>query len=112
MHGTSLSALVEEKLAEAREHHSGRSATTVHGGQEHTLRQTLIALAEGHGLNEHESPAEATLHVLRGRVRLSTADDTWEGGESDFLVIPPERHDLAALTDCAVLLTVSLHPGG
>ena len=43
-------------------------------------------------------------------MRLSTADDTWEGSASDFLVIPPERHDLAALTDCAVLLTVSL-PG-
>jgi len=50
--------------------------------------------------------------VLQGRVRLSTADDTWEGSASDFLVIPPERHDLSALTDCAVLLTVSLHRGG
>jgi len=109
MHATSLTALVEEKLAEAREHHSGRSAVTVHGGRENALRQTMVALAEGHVLGEHESPAEATLQVLRGRVRLSTADDTWEGGESDFLVIPPERHDLSAITDSAVLLTVSLH---
>ena len=110
MHGTSLIELVEEKLAEARDHHSGRSATTVHGGRGNTLRQTLIALAEGHGLGEHESPAEATLQVLRGRVRVTVDGGTWEGAESDFLVIPPERHDLAALTDCAVLLTVSLHP--
>ena len=111
MRGTSLTELVEERLAEARDHHSGRSATTVHGGREHTLRQTLIAIAEGHGLNAHESPGEATLQVLRGRVRLTTEAGAWEGGESDFLVIPPERHDLAALTDCAVLLTVSLHRG-
>ena len=109
MQGMSLSALIEEKLAEARDNHSGRSAVTVHGGRENALRQTIVALAEGHVLGEHESPAESTLQVLQGRVRLSTADDSWEGGASDFLVIPPERHDLSALTDCAVLLTVSLH---
>jgi len=109
MQETSLADLADQKLAEAREHHSGRSAVTVHGGRENALRQTLIAMAEGHVLNEHESPAEATLQVIQGRVRLTTADDTWEGSASDFLVIPPERHDLSALTDCAVLLTVSLH---
>jgi len=112
MHATSLSELVEEHLTRAKEHHSGRSALTVHGGREHRLRQTLIALAEGHGLDEHESPEEATLQVLHGRVRLSTGEESWEGGASDFVVIPPQRHDLAALTDCAVLLTVSLHAGG
>ena len=111
MQGMSLSALIEEKLAEAREHHSGRSAVTVHGGRDNALRQTLVALAEGHVLGEHDSPPESTLQVLQGRVRLSTAEDTWEGSASDFLVIPPERHDLAALTDAAVLLTVSLHRG-
>jgi quercetin dioxygenase-like cupin family protein len=109
MQGTSLSALVEEKLVEARDHHSGRSSVTVHGGRENALRQTLVVLAEGQVLGEHDGPPEATLQVVRGRVRLSTGEDTWEGGESDFLVIPPERHDLTALTDCAVLLTVSLH---
>jgi quercetin dioxygenase-like cupin family protein len=108
MQGTSLSEIAEQKLAEAREHHSGRSAVTLHGGREHDLRQTLIALAEGRELNEHESPGEATLQVLQGRVRLSTADDSWEGSASDHLVIPPERHDLTALTDAAVLLTVSM----
>lgn len=30
----------------------------------------MIALA-GHALAEHDSPGEATLHVLHGRVRLS-----------------------------------------
>jgi quercetin dioxygenase-like cupin family protein len=111
MEGTSLEQLADQQLAEARAHDSGRSSVTVHGGRENTLRQTLIALAEGHGLNEHESPAEATLQVIRGRVRLETSGGSWEGEASDFLVIPPERHDLSALTDAAVLLTVSLHRG-
>jgi quercetin dioxygenase-like cupin family protein len=108
MQGTSLAELVEQKLAEAREHHSGRSAVTVHGGREHALRQTLIALADGHGLGEHESPGEATLQVLRGRVRMNAGDETWEGAAADLLVLPPGRHDLTALTDCAVLLTVAV----
>jgi quercetin dioxygenase-like cupin family protein len=85
----------------------GRAAVTVHGGHEHDLRQTLIALAEGRSLGEHESPGEATLLVMSGRVRLSAGDDTWEGAEGDHVVIPPHRHDLAALTDAVVLLTVA-----
>jgi quercetin dioxygenase-like cupin family protein len=30
------------------------------------LRQTVIALAAGQTLDEHENPGEATLHVLHG----------------------------------------------
>ena len=111
MHAASLSALADSQLAAAREASSGRSAVTVFGGREHDLRQTLIALAEGHALGEHESPGEATLQVLQGRVRLSSAEDSWEGADGDLLVIPPERHDLAALADSVVLLTVATRGG-
>lgn len=112
MHGTSLTETAEQRLVEARTLPSGRSAVTLHGGHEHALRQTLIALAEGHALGEHESPGEATLQVIVGHVRLATTGDAWEGSAGDLLVIPPERHDLTALTDCAVLLTVSTQTAG
>ena len=107
MESTSLTAAVEEHLAKARASSSRRAASTLHGGHEHDLRQTLIALVEGNSLNEHESPGEATLQVLRGQVRLRAGDESWEGGDGDYLVIPPARHDLTALTDAAVLLTVA-----
>ena len=107
MEGLSLHELADEHLAIARDHDSGRSAVTVHGGREHHLRQTLIALADGRALGEHESPGEASLQVLRGRVRLHADAETWEGGAGDYVLIPPQRHDLAALEDSVVLLTVA-----
>jgi quercetin dioxygenase-like cupin family protein len=107
MQPTSLTALIDEHLAKARTAKSGRSAHTVYGGHEHSLRQTLIVLLGGHGLDDHESPGEATLQVLRGRIRLTTADDEWDGVTGDHLPIPGERHGLTAVDDSAVLLTVS-----
>ena len=107
MQGRSLSALAEEQLQAARAASSGRAAVTVFGGQQHDLRQTLVALAEGRALGEHDSPGEATLQVLQGRVRLQAGDDAWEGGAGDYLHIPPQRHDLQAVTDAVVLLTVA-----
>ena len=107
MDGHSLRQLAEEHLATARDHSSGRSAVTVHGDKEHHLKQTLIALAGGRSLGEHESPGEATLHVLHGRVRLHAGDETWEGEPGDLVHIPPQRHDLEAIEDSAVLLTVA-----
>ena len=105
MESTSLEQLAEQELALARAAHSGRAARTIHGGQQHVLRQTLIALASGHELAEHESPREATLQVLVGQVRLSSATDSWEGAAGEFVVIPVERHSLLAIDDSVVLLT-------
>jgi quercetin dioxygenase-like cupin family protein len=106
MHKFSLDALARELLEKAATSSSGHTADTVVGGHEFSLRQTLVAMTEGSKLNEHESPGEATLFVLRGRVRLTAGDDSWEPRTGDLLVIPDSRHDLVALEDSAVLLTV------
>ena len=106
MNGISLTALADEHLEAARSSKAGRSAQTLHGGHDHMLRQTLIALTAGTELAEHNSPGQATLQVLRGRVRVTAGADTWTADVGDLLVIPPQRHGLHADADAVVLLTV------
>lgn len=107
MNKISLTALARQHLKAAHDTPSGRSAHTVYGGHEHMLRQTLIALTAGSVLEDHESPGEATLQVLQGRVHLTTPDAKWEGSPGDHLTIPPIRHGLHAVDDSVVLLTVA-----
>ncbi len=97
------------QLQAARQASSGRSARTVFGGHEHVLRQTVIALLAGHALGDHENPGEATVHVLRGRVRLHSGDDAWDGRQGDLLLVPAAVHGLEATEDAVVLLTVAKH---
>jgi quercetin dioxygenase-like cupin family protein len=104
---SSLDALARELLAAATASSSGRAARTVHGGHEHVLRQTVIALAAGQTLTEHQNPGEATVYVLHGRVRLVAGAHSWEGRRGDLLIVPLASHSLEADENSAVLLTVA-----
>jgi quercetin dioxygenase-like cupin family protein len=101
----SLTALAKTQLERARAH-GGRAAETVHGGHEKSLRQTVIALTADGELGEHPNPGQATLQVLRGRVRLASGDTSWDCWVGDLIVVPRARHSLTALEDSVVLLTV------
>jgi quercetin dioxygenase-like cupin family protein len=107
MQKLSLDASSREHLERAAASSTGRSAETVYGGHEHVLRQTLIALSAGANLAEHENPGEATVYVVRGRVRLLSGDEVWEGMAGDLLIVPPARHSLEAVEDSALLLSVA-----
>lgn len=103
---TNLPAVGEQLLADARSATSGRAARTVVALP--GLRVTLIALASGSELAEHEAPGAATLTCLTGRVTLDTTDRAWPLGQGDIVAVPDHRHGLTAETDAAVLLTVRL----
>jgi quercetin dioxygenase-like cupin family protein len=105
MQKISLDALAREQLEAARRSSAARAATTVVGGHERVLRQTLIALLADATLDEHENPGEATLYVVSGRVVLRAGGDAWEARTGDLVEVPPARHDLQAVEDSVVLLT-------
>ncbi len=94
-----------ELLDAARRAQAGRASRTVVGGQQHAMRQTVIVLLANAALSEHESPGEATLYVISGRVALSVGQETREAGSGELLVIPQRRHSLRALRHSTVLLT-------
>lgn len=107
MQKTSLTALARHELEHAQSSSSGRSAKTVFGGHERTLRQTLIALREGVTMGDHESPGDATVHVISGRIELTTADASWTGWKGDHIIVPDQTHNVRALEDSVFLLSVA-----
>lgn len=109
MQKLSLDALADHQLRLALDSSAGRSASTVYGGHERSLRQTVIAMREGAELSEHPNPGQSTLQVLRGRVRLTAGDDAWEARSGDMIIVPEARHAVAALADSAILLTVVMN---
>lgn len=104
----SLTALARQQLKLAAGTSSGRSSQTVYGGHQRSLRQTVMALTAGQKMAEHDSPGEATLLVLSGRLTLNSGEDSWKGSAGDLLVIPAARHSIEALEDVAFMLTVAM----
>lgn len=87
---TSLGPLADELPADARRAGSsaGRSARTVFGGHGSPLAHTMIGITAGNTLSDHENPGQATVLVVRGRVRLTLGDSFREGEPYDLLPVP------------------------
>src|SRR3954470_9714022 len=103
----SMHSLAEDQLALAAEAPSGRSFARVHGRPSARLRQTLVAMAAGRKLGEHKSPGDASLLCLQGQFVVHAGTSIAELGPGDLLALPPQRHDVEALTPAVFLLTVS-----
>lgn len=101
-----LTVEAERLMTTARTATAQRAADTIYGDRDTVMRQTMLALLAGAELKEHDSPPEATLQVISGRVKLFGKDRGWELGAGDLMPIPPERHSLTALEDSVFVLTV------
>jgi quercetin dioxygenase-like cupin family protein len=101
----SLDATAREQLEAARRSGAHRAATTVVGGHERVMRQTVIALVAGASMAEHENPGEATVYVISGRIDIEAGGERWQARTGDLIELPPVRHALHAVEDCAVMLT-------
>lgn len=106
-HLTRLDQLADQLQAKAATSSARRAAHTLIAGNA-PLRQTVIALAAGAEMSEHENPGYATVHVLRGNARLVAGADTWQLPAGSHLVIPDERHSVSADTDTVLLLSAVL----
>jgi quercetin dioxygenase-like cupin family protein len=102
-----LAELADTLMADLPNHPAGRTAKTVLSGTE--MRAVVIALKEGSELNEHDSPAAATLFVIKGKVTLRSGEHAWPVYAGQLIPIPPQRHSVEAHADSAFLLTVALH---
>lgn len=102
-----LMELAESLIADLHNHPSGRSARTILSGT--SMRAVVIALKDGTEMSEHDSPAAATLYLIKGKVTLRAGDREWPVYPGQLIPIPPQRHAVEAHADSAMLLTVALH---
>lgn len=103
----SLASLGDDLIAQANELAAGRAARTLTPGAGAHLKETILAVAAGNRLQEHRAPGAATIQVLRGEVELGTTDSQLHLTAGQWAPIPDEIHDLVAVTDAAILLTVA-----
>ncbi len=102
-----LNHLAAHHVAAARSASNGRSSIKLIGDHTKALRKNLIALAAGATLQDHESPGEATLFVLQGRIEFHAGEESVTLDQGTMMEIPPLRHGLSAITDAVVVLTVA-----
>jgi quercetin dioxygenase-like cupin family protein len=67
-----------------------------------------MALKPGARLEKHEAQAPITIHALEGRLRVRVASETVELTAGEILTLDGGlAHDLEALDESAILLTVA-----
>ena len=97
--------LEQRKLVDdARTATARRAGSTIFHGD--GLRLTMVALLQDAELSDHESPPEAFIHVLQGKITVNGSGRSWEISMGQLLPVPPERHSVTARTDTVLTLTV------
>lgn len=89
---------------------SGRAAKTL--VKEGRLRITLVALAKGTQIKEHQTEGPVSIQCLRGNVAIVTGEEETELTSGGLLVLDRKvPHAVRAIRESAILITMS-HPSG
>jgi len=100
-----LSDIAANQLEIAQDSADGLSSQTLVGDDEGKIKQTVVALTEGHTVASRTSTEHSTMQVLSGSVRVRTTDGLEEASEGELLEVPTDPHVIRAETDSTVLLT-------
>ena len=93
--------------AQAATSKSGRAAKTL--VKEGPIRVTQVALRKGTSLQTHRVEGAVSLHVQRGRLRLTLGDETMDLGVRELAVLDVGvEHAATALSDCALVITTAM----
>ena len=88
---------------------TGRTARTL--VKEGPLRLTLMALAPGGDLPEHQTDGPVSIHILRGSAVFRALDTEYTLDTGDILALAPGvRHAASSAAGCTFLLTVVHNP--
>lgn len=105
-----LVAVTSELRTEGAYLREGHTARTL--VREDTLRIVLVVMKAGARMAEHRVDETATVHTLRGHVRLQLPTGTADLPDGQLLVLAPgQQHDVEAVVDSAFLLTLGWRGG-
>ena len=94
--------LIREQLSGGRD----RIARTL--VKEGSLRLTLVGLAPGGGLDEHDAPGPITIHVLEGELELTAGGETGTYAMGALIAVGRRvRHAVRSQRGAMFLLTLS-----
>ena len=108
-HCIELASAVMALRSESHDGKDGHRQITIF--RKGSLRLVLFAFEAGGRLAAHRAPGFVVIHVLRGTVRVRTASEAHQLTASRMLVLDPDvLHDMEAVEEADVLLTVSMAP--
>jgi quercetin dioxygenase-like cupin family protein len=88
----------------------GRAAKTL--AKTDGVRVTLVLLSRGATLNPESTAGGASLHVLKGRVRVQAEGEQWDLGPRELIVLGENlREPVTAIEEAAFLVTVAWPAG-
>ena len=80
--------------------------------KEGALRITQVMLRKGSPLGSHQIAGPVSIQMLRGRLRLTTADGELQLEPGDLVALDAcVAHAAEAVSDCALLITMAMPDG-